>query len=86
MANTADRLACKLKLLDALAYGKTEGDSAWRSSLHSKGHLGTDTRRLYDHINGSGLATEREVSLEILAVRQMDQEGTISLYWVPSWR
>ena len=86
MASTADRLTYNLKLLDALAYGKTEVDATWRSSLRSMGHLVTDARSLYDHVNGSGLATERQVSLDILAVRQMVQEGMLSLHWVPTWR
>ena len=84
-ASTADHLAYNLKLLDALAYGKVEVTSSWRDSLKSKGHLVTDARSL-SYVNGSGLATEIQVSLDILTVRQLVQEGIMALHWVPTWR
>ena len=52
-----------------------------------KGHLVTDARSLYDHVKGSSLlATEGQVSLDILEVRQLVQESTLDLHWVPTWR
>ena len=86
LASAADRLAYNLKLPDARAYGRVEVSPDWRTSLRSKGHLVTDARSLYDHVNGSGLATERQVSLDILTVRQMVQEGILRLHWVSTWR
>ena len=87
MASASDRLVYNLKLLDALAYGKFEVSSSWRAELVTRGHLVTDAKSSYDHVHGSSLlATERQTSLDILAVRQMVQEDLLSLHWVPTWR
>ena len=87
MASASDRLVYNLKLLDALAYGKVEVTANWRSELVTRGHLVTDAKSLFDHVHGSSLlATERQTSLDILAVRQLVQEDLLSLHWVPTWR
>ena len=71
MAAASDRLVYNLKLFEALYFGKLEVPAARRAELQVKGHLVSDAKSLFDHVNGSGqLATERQVSLDILAVRQ----------------
>ena len=87
MAAASDRLVYNLKLLEALLFGKLEVPATWRAELQVKGHLVSDAKSLFDHVNGSGqLATERQVSLDILAVRQAVQEKLLCLHWVPTWR
>ena len=87
MASCTDRLVYNLKLLDALSNGVLEVKPDWRQTLPVKGHLVTDARSLYDHVTGSSLlATERQVSLDILEVRQLVQSETLELHWVPTWR
>ena len=46
----------------------------WRGSLKTEGYVVTDAR--------SGAASVRD----ILVVRQMVQEGSLQLHWVPTWR
>ena len=87
MAACTDRLVYNLKLLDALLNGRLEVGPDWRDKLSMQGHLVTDARSLFDHVTGSSLlATERQVSLDILEVRQLVQGGTLKLHWVPTWR
>ncbi|CAE7928562.1 RE1, partial [Symbiodinium sp. KB8] len=87
MAACADRLVYNLKLLDVIQTGNFEVKSTWRSTMAQKGHLVTDARSLFDHVKGSTmLATERQVSLDILEVRQLVQETTVDLHWVPTWK
>ena len=41
----------------------------------------------YDHVSESALlASDRQVSLELSAVRKTVQEGLLPLHWVPTWR
>ena len=86
MSSASDRLMYNLNLFGAVAHGVLEVSSTWRGSLKTEGHLVTDARSLFDHVPGSGLATERQVSLDILAVRQMVQKGCLQLHWIPTWR
>ena len=87
MARAADRVVYNQKLLDALLHGNLEVPASWRTSLRSRGHLVTDAKSLYDHVHGSSLlASERQVSLDILTVRQMVQAQLLGLSWVPTWK
>ncbi|CAE7249975.1 TY1B-ER1, partial [Symbiodinium sp. KB8] len=87
MSSSADRLVYNMKLWDALYDGAVTTSSTWRQEIRARGHLVTDARSLYDHVHGSNqLAAERQTSLDILGIRQMVQEGMVSLHWVPTWR
>eukprot|EP00439_Symbiodinium_sp_Y106_P070485 s391_g12.t1 len=87
MSGASDRLIFNQKLYDSLAYGLLEVPNSWREELRCEGHLVTDAKSLFDHVKGSGLlTTERQVSLDILGVRQMIQDGCQGLHWVPTWR
>ncbi|CAE7449079.1 TY1B-PR1 [Symbiodinium sp. CCMP2592] len=86
MAAAADKLLYNQKLFDALWFGHIEVGANWRRQLQVPGHLVTDAKSLYDHAQGTSLAAERQTALDILAVRQLIQEGTVGLHWVPTWR
>ena len=87
MAACTDRLVYNMKLYDVLKNGSLEVSPTWRRELGGIGHIVTDARSLFDHVKGSSmLATERQVSLDILEVRQLVQEGVLDLHWVPTWR
>ena len=86
LAGSADKLLYNQKLLDALWYGDTEVSPEWRDSLKTEGHLVTDAKSVYDHLQGTAMASERQTALDILAVRQLVQQGILRLHWVPTWR
>ena len=87
MAGAADRVVYNQKLLNALLHGVLEVPADCGATLCSKGHLATDAKSLYDHVHGSSLlASKREVSLDILAVRQLAQAQLLGLSWVPTWK
>ena len=87
MSSAADRLVYNMKLLDALLHAEVEVPADWRHHLLTQGYLVTDARSVFDHVHGSSqLATERQTSLDILAVRQMVQQDLLKLSWVPTWR
>ena len=86
LAGSADKLLYNQKLLDALWFGETGVDPEWRSHLRTEGHLVTDAKSVYDHLQGTAMASERQTALDILAVRQLVQQGVLRLHWVPTWR
>ena len=86
MAAAADKLLYNQKLFDALWFGRVEVGPTWRAQLQVPGHLVTDAKSLYDHARGTSLAAERQTALDILAVRQLIQEGVLDLHWVPTWK
>ncbi|CAE7228738.1 RE1, partial [Symbiodinium sp. CCMP2456] len=87
MASASDRLLYNMKLTDAMFYGRLEVEGEWRSYLRTRGALVTDARSLYDHVHGSSLmATERQLTLDIMGIRQQVQEKLVELYWCPTWK
>ena len=86
MSPAADCLVYNVKLLDALFYGDLDVPADWRNHLRAQGCLVTDARSVFHVHVSSKLATERQTSLDILAVRQMVQQGLLNLFWVPTWR
>ena len=86
MTAAADKLLYNQKLFDALWYGLVEVGPHWRSELRVPGHLVTDAKSVYDHTQGTAMASERQTALDILATRQLIQEGTLYLHWVPTWK
>ena len=87
MVGSADGLLFNRKMFDALFCGKIEVASEWRQELRVPGHFVTDARSLYGHIHGTNaLASERQTALDIMAIKQMIQDGFLNLHRTPTWK
>ena len=87
MTSAGDRMMFNRVLYEAMNDGKNSIDGDWRKSLKVGGCLVTDAKGLHDHVHKSGgVASEKQVALDILMIKQMIEEQTIALRWVPTWK
>ena len=57
----------------------------WRKHLKTRGTLVTDAKSLYDYMHKTGaLMAERGTALDLLAAKELMEQGVTKLNWVPS--
>ena len=86
MSAAADKLLYNQKPVHALWHGCAEVGPSWRSKLRVPGHLVAGAKSVYDHTQGTTMAAEHQTPLDILATRQLIQEGMLNLHCVPTWK
>ena len=74
-------------LLDMLARGIFEVTPNWRKEMQIDGGVVTDAKSLFDHMHTTGqIPTERQTMLDLLVAKDLLEQGTYKLYWVPTNR
>ena len=74
-------------LLDMLARGNFEVTPNWRKEMQIDGGVVTDAKSLFDHMHTTGqIPTERQTMLDLLVAKDLLEQGTYKLYWVPTNR
>jgi hypothetical protein len=72
-------------LAEALLFGEPPLHSGWKSHLQVPGILVADARSVFDHLKKIGsIPTERQVMLDLLAAKEMVEEGEVKIRWVPT--
>ena len=87
MTSAGDRMMFNRVLYEAMNDGRNSINGEWRKNLKVGGCLVTDAKGLHDHVHKSGgVASEKQVALDMLMIKQMIEEQTIALRWVPTWK
>ncbi|CAE8672228.1 unnamed protein product [Polarella glacialis] len=87
-------------LLEALLYGERSFSPEWKEHMTIPGmvmaqtrtkefcvagNMVTDAKSLYDHLSKTGnLPSERQVMLDLLAAKELEEAGVTQIRWVPS--
>jgi hypothetical protein len=95
-----DRQLYVRMLLEALMYGERAQGYRWKENLSIPGmvlaqtrtqaftvpgNMVTDAKSLYDHLSRTGnLPTERQVMLDLLAAKELEEANVTKIRWVPS--
>ena len=68
-----------------MLFGEPGLHSGWKSQLKVPGIMVTDARSVFDHLKKTGsIPTERQVMLDLLAAKEMVEEGEVKIRWVPT--
>lgn len=74
-------------LAEAMWHGEPVITAKWTSSLKVAGIVVTDAKALFDHLMKTGhLTSERQTMIDILAAKQMVEDSSMAVAWVPTFR
>ena len=72
-------------LVESMMFGELGLHAGWKSQLTVPGIMVTDARSVFDHLEKTGsIPTERQVMLDLLAAKEMVEEGEVKIRWVPT--